>query len=725
MSLDPREASLAGISRLLAESLDLPVVTRRIAETVRELFHVHTAVLVTVDAGGGILGIGGAGPLPPVPFRLRRGSTLASRAIQDGVPYRTQDILNDPRVNPRPEDREVIARSGHRAVMTVPLLSRGRVIGALSMGDQVGRVFEDEEVRLAEAFAAQAAIALENARLYNEAQTVLAVGRVIAGVSDVAEALRLVCRELARVTGAGTVSAHLDDPVRHALIPTAAYHVPKDVLEAIQAAPLPVLPPEEFPAGLRRGEVVWSDNVGTDPQFTPMFFKRFPHRSGIVVPLVADGGVKGGVYLVWWTERYRPDDAMLQLLKAIGQQIGPLLKNAELVTRLESTAMRLRTLAHTNQVVSSSLDMQSVLGEIARSAAALMNAPVVSFWTVDEARQTVRIETFSDPELSEGFPARELTFGTGAAGWIAEHRAPLAIDDVTQDERFVMRDWWLARGYRSLYGLPILLEGELLGVLALLSRDPLELSPSDRELLGSFVTQAALAIRNARLFQEAEIRRRMAEAAKERYRLLFERNLAGVLRTAADGRMLECNDAFARIVGCASPAEVLGRNILEFWVDPAARQAMIERLGRDHRLTNETVELRRADGSQCSVLVNLTMTGAGADATIEGIGLDITDHQRAEQAERDVQALRSIASLANAAAHEINNPLAVIFGNLDMMKPRVASDTVLANRVERALVAAQKIAESVAAMRNVTKIQTAAPQADIPERLDLRRSGSS
>ena len=724
MSHDPREASLAEISRLLAESLDLPVVTRRIAETVRELFHVHTAILVTVDAAGGIIGIGGAGPLPPAPFRLRRRSTLVSRAISDGVPYRTQDILNDPRVTPRPADREAIARSGHRAVMTVPLLSRGRVIGALSVGDKVGRVYDDDEVRLAQAFAAQAAIALENARLYNEAQTLLTVGRVVAGVSDVAEALRLVCRELSRLTGASSVSAHLADPAGRGLVPTAGYHVPKNVLDAIQGAGMP-LSAEGFPPILREGEVVWSDSVGTDPQFTPMFFARFPHRSGIVVPLVADGRVKGGFYLVWWTESYRPDEAMLNLLKAIGQQVGPLLRNAELVTQLESTAMRLRTLAHTNQVVSSTLDMQSVLSEIARSAVSLMRIPIVSFWTVDEARRTVRIETFSDPALSAGFPLDELTFGTGAVGWVAAHRAPLSIDDITDDERFIMRDWWLARGYRSLHALPILLEGEILGVLTLLSRDPVELAPSDHELLASFVTQAALAIRNARLFQEAELRRRMAEEAKERYRLLFERNLAGVLRTAADGRMLECNDAFARIVGCATPAEVVGRNILEFWADPAARQDLLDRLGRDQRLTNETVELRRVDGSHCSLLTNLTMTGAGDEATIEGIGLDITDHQRAEQAERDVQALRSITRLANAAAHEINNPLAIILGNLEMMKARAASDAVLADRVQRALVAAQRITDSVMSMRHITRLETAAAQPDLPERLDLRKSGGA
>src|SRR5206468_1846995 len=108
------------------------------------------------------------------------------------------------------------------------------------------------------------------------------------------------------------------------------------------------------------------------------------------------------------------------------------------------------------------------------------------------------------------------------------------IDDVAQDERFRMREWWVARGYRSVYGLPIVLDGELLGILMLSSREPLRLAKADRELLDSFVAQAALAIRNASLFQQAEIRRRMAEAAKEHYRLLFERNLAGVLRTSGD-----------------------------------------------------------------------------------------------------------------------------------------------------------------------------------------------
>ena len=60
-----------------------------------------------------------------------------------------------------------------------------------------------------------------------------------------------------------------------------------------------------------------------------------------------------------------------------------------------------------------------------------------------------------------------------------------------------------------------------------------------------------------------------------------------------------------------------------------------------------------------------------------------------------------------------------------MMKPRVASDTILADRVQRALVAAQRITESVTSMRHITRLETAAAQPDLPERLDLRKSGGA
>jgi GAF domain-containing protein len=67
-----------------------------------------------------------------------------------------------------PEIRAAIERAPYRAVLAVPLLAKDSVVGALGIGDRAGRAFDDEEVELAQAFAAQAAVALENSRLHEE-----------------------------------------------------------------------------------------------------------------------------------------------------------------------------------------------------------------------------------------------------------------------------------------------------------------------------------------------------------------------------------------------------------------------------------------------------------------------------------------------------------------------------------------------------------------------------
>lgn len=83
---------------------------------------------------------------------------------------------------------------------------------------------------------------------------------------------------------------------------------------------------------------------------------------------------------------------------------------------LADTVQRLKTLTCLNQLVSSSLRMDEVLKEIARAAATLMEAPIVSFWIVDEATRTVEVQAFSDEALEADFPARKLRFDQGGVG---------------------------------------------------------------------------------------------------------------------------------------------------------------------------------------------------------------------------------------------------------------------------------------------------------------------
>jgi PAS domain S-box-containing protein len=119
--------------------------------------------------------------------------------------------------------------------------------------------------------------------------------------------------------------------------------------------------------------------------------------------------------------------------------------------------------------------------------------------------------------------------------------------------------------------------------------------------------------------------RRQAEAAlrasEERYRTLFDRNLAGVYRTTLDGRILECNDAFARMFGYASREDLLSRRADALYPTPAARAAFLERLGAEGVVVNHEFEGRRKDGGAVWLLENahlVTGEEAGAPGIIEG-----------------------------------------------------------------------------------------------------------
>jgi GAF domain-containing protein/ActR/RegA family two-component response regulator len=188
----------------------------------------------------------------------------------------------------------------------------------------------------------------------------------------------------------------------------------------------------------------------------------------------------------------------------------------------EVPASRLHTLARLTGLVSSSLDSDQILGQIATAAAQLTDTRLVAVWVADEATRALELRAFSDEVLGAGYPHRRLAYGQGGAGWVADQRRPLQIDDVSCDPRVRNREWFIAHGLRSVYSLPIIHGESLLGVVALFAAQPFRLPREDHDLIETFVAQAAGAIRNARLFAESERRRRAAEALAQLGRLSIE-----------------------------------------------------------------------------------------------------------------------------------------------------------------------------------------------------------
>jgi GAF domain-containing protein len=170
--------ALAEVGRLLSESLDARVVGQRAVESLRALLGPRMSAIYRLEPGTEDFVLFAAATDDPAHvdwnYRLPRGAATVGVAVARREPVATPDVLHDPRITIEGEFRRRVERSRFRAVLGVPLMVGPVVFGALSVGDVKGRVFTPDEVRLARAFADQAALALENARLYGEAVAGLA-----------------------------------------------------------------------------------------------------------------------------------------------------------------------------------------------------------------------------------------------------------------------------------------------------------------------------------------------------------------------------------------------------------------------------------------------------------------------------------------------------------------------------------------------------------------------
>lgn len=139
----------------------------------------------------------------------------------------------------------------------------------------------------------------------------------------------------------------------------------------------------------------------------------------------------------------------------------------------------------------------------------------------------------------------------------------------------------------------------------------------------------------ARDISESKRTEQALRKSEQRYRLLFERNLAGVFRSTLDGRIVNCNEACARIFGYASAEEMIAPGAGELYFSAADREALVARLREKHTLNNFETCIRRKDGSPVWILENVSLVADEEGPVIEATFSDITERKLAEEALRD------------------------------------------------------------------------------------------
>jgi len=160
-----------------------------------------------------------------------------------------------------------------------------------------------------------------------------------------------------------------------------------------------------------------------------------------------------------------------------------------------------------------------------------------------------------------------------------------------------------------------------------------------------------------------------AEVSEERYREIFETSPAANFITSADGRVLACNDAFARILGFSSPADAMQADAASFYDDPASRQSFLDVLRRDGRVEQHETVLRRRDGAAVFALENAIATTdeGGGLQLVKGFLLDITARKQVEgalAAARDaaLESARLKSEFLANMSHEIRTPMNGVVG---------------------------------------------------------------
>jgi len=257
---------------------------------------------------------------------------------------------------------------------------------------------------------------------------------------------------------------------------------------------------------LANREPLVTDNYLSDPRIVhdPQYDKTI-RDDGVVAALALPITLKGEIIgLLWAANRtakgFTAED--VDALQRMAHQAAIAMQNARLYAETKLKTARLEALIRVSQVMTSTLEPQRIAEVITDAVKDLAPDIVVRMWETPDDAKVWRPLGPVHPVEAEGADEPVLPAGAGLVGAVAARRAPLAVEDVRHDDRVVRRAQIEREGFVSFLGLPLLREEKLLGVLCVLTRTLHRFSDDEVSLLASLAQQAAIALENARLYQD-------------------------------------------------------------------------------------------------------------------------------------------------------------------------------------------------------------------------------
>ena len=507
-------ATAAEVSRAASSILNLDELIPQTAELIRERFNYYYVGVFLVDESGrwAVLraGTGEAGRrMLEAGHRLEvGGASMIGMCIAEGKSRVAFDVgeeaihFDNPYL---PDTRSEIA---------LPLISRGRVIGAMTIQSTQPAAFTPEDITVLQTMADQLSNAIENARLFSETERALEETRELYQVSQAIgsaatpEAVRQALVDFAATAGVDLARIlllerdEMDQPTH--VVMAESWTVdnrpvqPFGVRLSLQSYP--------FADFLQPSAQVVVENLHNDPRVNEairILMEVSGLRSFAVIPIAVGDRSVGGL-LVGYDRPARYAEKMLDGLRTIASQAAIALQNRQL---LEETSRRARELEAINEIgraITSLLDPDELLRQIVDITKERFGHYYVSVALVEGDKLVSRSGSTvgsSGKRLERGIAAVDVN-GPGLMAEAVRTGQAVLVGNVLEDPRYLMVPE-LAET-RSELTVPITVKDRVIGVLDVQSDRPYAYNQTDVALLQSLVSQAGVAIENARLFAETE-----------------------------------------------------------------------------------------------------------------------------------------------------------------------------------------------------------------------------